>query len=208
MFAYPKAKHVRQERPPRYSNYRKFKPHLQREFGRTCVYCRLPDTVSPSSEFGVEHYRPKKLFPQLECEYTNLLYCCPSCNRRKGAYWPTPTRLLLDFVPNPCDHVMWEHMKFVSAKVEARTPAGEFTVRLLDLNDDRTVAWRGTVIRLAERQRQRIAEVERRVARIMMQRDQLPRHDDSKVESILAQLQGALDLLRMDLAMLDGSAPI
>jgi len=144
-FLYPKARHRRHQSPPSFSDYRRYKPYLQAEFERQCVYCRLPDTMG--HDFGVDHYRPASRFPEFTCDYANLYYACNACNRRKGAYWPTRHQDRAGcFVPNPCDHVMFEHLRYVRAQVQARSSTGGFTIDLLDLNDDDSVLFRELVI--------------------------------------------------------------
>ena len=46
-------------------------------------YLRGPDA------FGADHFKPFKHFPELDCVYQNLYYCCNKCNGIKGAHWPS-----------------------------------------------------------------------------------------------------------------------
>jgi uncharacterized protein (TIGR02646 family) len=131
-FLYPKQFHIRRFKPPIYSRYKQYKRTLQEEFERKCVYCRMPD-VWGAEGFGVDHYRPKAQFPELVSAYDNLFYCCNPCNSRKGSYWPAQAKSK-HFIPNPCDHVMAQHLRYNAGRVETRTKAGEFTRELLDLN--------------------------------------------------------------------------
>jgi hypothetical protein len=97
--------------------------------------------------YGVDHYRPKKLFPHLATEYLNLFYACNRCNAFKGSFWPTPgLRSAKKFIPNPCEHRMFDHLRYKGAQVVAKTPAGAMTVELLDLNHDSAVDWRAANI--------------------------------------------------------------
>lgn len=141
---YPKIRHVRTENPPEYTSYKTYKPFLRREFSGLCVYCRHLDTWFPDgSSFGVDHYRPKDRFRGLTNTYSNLFYCCNRCNSFKGAYWPPSVELEgVDFIPNPCDHEMFSHMRYVDGVVEPKSKAGERAVKILDLNDDRAVSFR------------------------------------------------------------------
>lgn len=141
-FSYPKAKHARTQQPPTFNSYPRYKPYLQREFSAQCVYCRIPDALKGYEAFHVEHYRPQKSFPELECAYENLFYSCGNCNRSKGSYWPQAHEEKTRFIPNPCDHVMFEHLRFVDGDVMARTEAGQFAVERLDLNDPNAVEFR------------------------------------------------------------------
>ncbi|RQM44438.1 hypothetical protein EHZ19_28750 [Paraburkholderia bannensis] len=101
--------------------------------------------------FGVDHYRPKEDFPALIVSYPNLFYCCNTCNSHKSRYWPESALQLMRFIPNPCDHIMFEHMKFVGYEVVPRTSAGRWTVDLLDLNDPEVVAFREFIVETIER---------------------------------------------------------
>lgn len=87
-----------------------------------------------SGSYGIDHYRPKSLFRDLEWQYSNMFWACHACNSRKGAYWPALGKEAKEFIPNPCDHRMFEHLKVDGLLATARTRAGEVTVELLDLN--------------------------------------------------------------------------
>ena len=148
-FLYPKEKHVRKLTPKSYSNYKQYKSFLQEEFGRKCVYCRMPDTWGPEG-FGVDHYRPKKYFPELVTNYSNLYYCCNQCNSRKGSYWPESLKAMGRMIPNPCDHRMHAHLRYSRATVESKTKAGSFTKELLDLNAPDVVKRRELMLNLIQ----------------------------------------------------------
>ena len=149
-FRYPKSKH-RRKHNPRYRTNKSYKPVLRDEFNRQCIYCRQPEFFNLAG-FGVEHYKPKEKFPELEWEYDNLFYACNCCNSRKGESWPTETQLRNNvFVPNPCEHIMFEHLKFAGAKVEIRSKTGIYTDELLDFNDDVSVNFREIIIYLIEK---------------------------------------------------------
>ena len=148
-FTYQKSKHRRTLSPPAYTSYRRYKPYLRDEFRRQCVYCRLPDGVKGPDSFGVDHYRPQKLFPSLETIYSNLFYSCNCCNSRKRNFWPTAAQLQdKRFIPNPCDHIMFEHLQYRRALVTLKSPAGRQADEILDLNDDDSVKYREFVLDL------------------------------------------------------------
>jgi hypothetical protein len=166
-FLYPKSRHRRTQQPQGYSYYPSYKPFLRLEFGHQCVYCRLPDGMKGQDAFGVDHYRPKSLFPDLGTVYSNLFYACNCCNRRKGKFWPTIDQMRAgEFIPNPCDHVMFDHLRFQSARVVTRSPAGERADKTLMFNDDESVQYREFIlglIELAEQQRNRLRETLRTI---------------------------------------------
>lgn len=160
-FSYPKSRHSRTQTPPEYANYRSYKPFLRIEFDRCCVYCRHPDGIKTTDAFGVDHYRPKKLFPALATSYLNLYYCCNACNARKDAYWPANSFERTHFIPNPCEHEMFRHLRYDGAKVESKTRAGEVAVATLQLNDSVSIRWRETVLQSIDALQARAVQVGR-----------------------------------------------
>jgi len=149
VFRYPTAPHARTETPPAYVDYTSFKPYLQREFRRKCVYCRRSDFFVGKEGFGVEHYRPKSLFPSHRCVYSNLFYACNRCNTAKGDHWPTRQKAKEAFIPNPCDHAMAGHLRYAGATVVAKSIPGAFALDLLHLNDKDFETIRETTIEAA-----------------------------------------------------------
>jgi HNH endonuclease len=157
-FLYPQSRYRRKLHPPSYSAYSRYKPFLKQEFTSQCVYCRLPDGLKGEDSFSVDHYRPQSKFPELVTTYANLFYACNGCNRRKGVFWPTDVQWQArQFIPNPCDHVMFDHLRYRSTRVEARSPAGELAERVLMLNDEHSVEYRelvlGVIAALEEKKR-------------------------------------------------------
>lgn len=145
VFAYSKSRHTRTQTPYPYSHYARFKPPLQKEFASRCVYCREPDSIRGVNTFGVDHYRPQAHFGALVNEYLNLYYCCNTCNTWKSDYWPW-NREATHFIPNPCDHEMFQHMRYRNdGSVEGRTEAGIGAIETLHLNDTVTVKWRANI---------------------------------------------------------------
>lgn len=130
---------------PSHKRNRFYKPILQAEFSRTCVYCRKSDCLD-SYGFGVDHYKPVSKFGQSAYVYNNLYYSCNSCNLKKSNYWPTKEDRNLDcFIPNPSDHIMLVHLRMVNNIVESNTTAGKFTIDLLRLNSDQAVTYRRSI---------------------------------------------------------------
>jgi hypothetical protein len=126
----------RQERGPDpgpFKEHRSYKPHLQREFRRKCVYCRTPDGLKGAEGFSVDHYQPKSRFPHLSLAWSNLFYACNVCNTWKGESVSTAEL----FLPNPCEHRMAEHLQYRGAEVETYTPHGEWLAELVHLGERR-----------------------------------------------------------------------
>jgi hypothetical protein len=117
--------------PGPFSDYRTYKPHLQRVFHRKCVYCRISDGFKGIESFGIDHYLPRSKFPHLLVTWENLFYSCNVCNAWKGESASTPEL----FLPNPCEHRMSEHVQYTDAGVETYTPHGDWLAELLHLGE-------------------------------------------------------------------------
>ena len=172
-FVYPKTQHRRKLQPPVYTRYQSYKRHLKEEFQSQCVYCRLPDGVKGQEAFGADHYRPKSKFPELETDYINLFYACNGCNRRKGTFWPTDMQLKVgELIPNPCDYVMFRHLRYQHVTVEPRTHTGNFAVDLLMLNSEDSLKYRELMLYVVksleediQRSRNMISKLKDRIAK-------------------------------------------
>lgn len=60
----------------------------------------------------------------------------------KGAYWPKDGEKDEKFIPNPCDHRMFDHLRYKDGTVVGHSLAGKFSIEQLDLNDPRSVQFR------------------------------------------------------------------
>ena len=89
---------------PTFSDYTSYRPYLRKDFEYQCAYCEMTEaSVFGIETFGIDHFKPKKVFPGLICVYENLYYCCNDCNRYKGAVWPSAERTAEGyFFPDPC----------------------------------------------------------------------------------------------------------
>lgn len=89
------------------SHRQRIRDALVGDFGTICAYCERPcrgpigrnatDARNEQdceidlrrvAEESVEHFRPRKHFPQKWLEWPNLLYACYRCNQSKCASWP------------------------------------------------------------------------------------------------------------------------
>ncbi|HMN14831.1 MAG TPA: HNH endonuclease [Bellilinea sp.] len=79
-------------RRPHYSNqsrYRKYRDEIRQDCQFRCVYCDIHETEAGGAEsMTLDHFRPKKMYPKLEHEPTNLMWACAPCNQLKGNDWP------------------------------------------------------------------------------------------------------------------------
>lgn len=95
-FTYPSTHRARRHGPQGYATHASFLPWLRDEFAFRCVYCLIREVWYPAS-FHIDHFLPTVYNPELELEYSNLIYSCASCNARKqDLLLPDPTKVLLD----------------------------------------------------------------------------------------------------------------
>lgn len=143
-FRYPQIKHTRKYRSVS-RPYGQFRALLRREFRRKCVYCRMPDYLEQQLGFEIDHYQPHTRGGDKN-EYVNLFYSCRTCNGFKSNFWPTKINWADGvFIPNPCDHIMTDHLKFVHKNVQPQSQAGIYTEKLLHLNDIQSIHYRETM---------------------------------------------------------------
>ncbi|GEM_PF-1782397 len=159
LFHFPKYKHVRTQKPRAFRRYQTYQKFLRIEFSGVCVYCRTPKMSNPSQIFSVDHYRPKSnpRFSSLSTEYSNLYYCCHSCNSRKSTYWPA-NEAKDPWIVNPCDFAMADHLKLdgKTGLIKHSTSDGDWTIELLQLNSESMEKYRRstmTAVKALEAQR-------------------------------------------------------
>lgn len=136
-------------------------------FNHKCAYCETP----LDGEIIVSHFRPTSGAVGLENEYSaddywwlaykweNLYAACSSCNNFKGSKFPvegkrarvhsTPAELVAErrFIIDPCRDQPEEHLDFApDGRVIGRTPHGQMTITILNLNRDELVALRRTLV--------------------------------------------------------------
>jgi len=108
----------------------------------------MPDTLG-SAVYEIDHYLPRKEFPEYTAAWQNLFYACRKCNRRKYKFSPLSNL----FIPNPCDHQMADHLQFRGARIKTHTDCGAFMVDLLRLDDKKRQTQRDLVISMIQEKR-------------------------------------------------------
>lgn len=161
-----------------------------------------------SESFGADHYRPRKLFPHLATTYSNLFYSCNCCNSRKGDFWPSASQVRdKEFIPNPCDHVMFEHLQYKGAVITLKTPAGRQAEKILDFNDPASVEYRqfvhDVIADMERNRRELVALIKEIEARIELSPD---RADKLKIEKDSAE--DDLERTEKHLTRLSGGSPL
>lgn len=118
--------------------HKEIKETLCAMFHGKCAYCESKITYV---DYGhIEHYHPKRKFPELAFEWSNMLLACGVCNGsgRKGEHFPEEDQN--GPLVNPCDEDPSQHFSFYYepacriASVYGRTPRGETTEKIIGLN--------------------------------------------------------------------------
>lgn len=131
---------VRQLNPGPFTNYHSYKPYLRKEFLYRCAYCTLHEGDIGAGgvwHYCVEHFRPKKKFPDLRCTYSNLYYACPVCNTTKNETWPSDEYMEQGFYfVDPCTEDLYvDHTEEQDdGRLKHKTKAGFYTIEHLRLN--------------------------------------------------------------------------
>lgn len=120
-----------------FSDYKAYREPLQTDFNKRCGYCDVHDTVL-MVPFHIDHFAPKKRFHELETDYSNLVYACPSCNRAKWDDWPmdsaTPSHDGQRGYVDPCEEEYDEHLeRKTDGSIIAKTPLGAYICGRLKL---------------------------------------------------------------------------
>jgi len=120
---------------------------LRRAYGRRCGYCGVHEEEA-GSKLEIDHFRPRSAGGANEGDSQqslgNLVYCCPTCNRLKGDFWPdcdplqTPHRLLHPKRDNVSQHLQ----EGKDGRLTALTETGSFHIERLRLNRPPLVALR------------------------------------------------------------------
>ena len=70
------------------SDYHEYLPELREDFQHICGYCGKTERVTKNA-FEIDHFVPKKYAKSRENDYSNLVYSCYVCNRKKASKWPS-----------------------------------------------------------------------------------------------------------------------
>lgn len=148
-----------------------------------------------SQVFGVDHFKPKSVAPELQTHYGNLYYCCNLCNTYKGSYWPdAPTKMML---LNPCDDVLAKHIRFdsKSGEMTAITKQGAFFLEQFRLNAEDVPQHRLSVVRVIRYANESLAKADVGLQKITQK---LAVNPDPVTRDRLAAQRGALMAMKAD----------
>lgn len=147
-FSYPLAPHVRRHGPGGWADYRRYRPWLRDEFMFRCVYCLEREVWRDMrTAMHIDHFEAQVIRPDLNSEYSNLLYLCPACNSLKRSLSLT----------DPCEIAIGSCLRVLSdGRIEAINDdeQGTLLIEILALDDPLAIRRRRiiieTVLSLAE----------------------------------------------------------
>jgi len=70
------------------NDYSRYREEIREDFKAVCGYCGKSECVTTKG-FEIDHFVPRKVDENKVNEYSNLVYCCFTCNRKKMGKWPT-----------------------------------------------------------------------------------------------------------------------
>ena len=89
----------------KYSDFHKYKQYLADDFHHKCGYTDCSEMwFGGKNTFQIDHIKPKSQYPELENDYSNLVYCCSYVNRAK---WDDDSPNSLD----PCEEDFNNHFE-------------------------------------------------------------------------------------------------
>ena len=102
--------------------------------GHCCEYCRIPQAAAPFLSFHIEHIEARQHV--VDDSPDNLALACPGCNYRKGPNLVTLDALTREIVQlfHPRRDVWRDHFEYRGAILVGRSPVGDATIRLLQIN--------------------------------------------------------------------------
>lgn len=94
-----------------------------------CCYCEC-NIKEESKYMEVEHFLPKKYYPNLVVDWDNLLPSCKRCNVNKGEHDPNT-----EYIINPCKDDPKVHIAMKNYRLKSKDQIGRNTIDILYLND-------------------------------------------------------------------------
>ena len=115
-----------------YPDYRRY---LRWDFFYSCAYCTITESEATAIRFCIDHYEPKSARPDLENDYSNLMYACDHCNTLKGSRYPSRTQVDADLrFFRPDADAYYDHFNESGIRLEPKSNVGYYSIEALDLN--------------------------------------------------------------------------
>jgi uncharacterized protein (TIGR02646 family) len=159
------------------------KETVRRAYDFRCGYCDVREEEA-GSELEVDHFQPRSAGGGDDQQ--NLVYCCTTCNRFKGDYWPASDAFPLLFHPQRDD--LSEHLREEDdGRITPLSERGAFHLERLRLNRPPLVALR--------RARQNNARLLSELTFLRSEQDEMRKQlaaRDEEIKQILDQLSRLL----------------
>jgi uncharacterized protein (TIGR02646 family) len=121
------------------TRYVLYRSDLRQDFIEACGYCGDDDERADRATFHIDHFAPKKKFPDLELAYSNLVYACRFCNVSKSNHWvgddsSVPNDGKKGFV-DPCSDEYDAHLgRDAGGRIVPKTALGRYIFGRLNLH--------------------------------------------------------------------------
>lgn len=141
-FRYPPVPATRRHGPGGYRDYSSYRGWLRDEFKFRCVYCLSREQWGRvTGEFDLDHFLPQVLATEHAEEYDNLLYCCHTCNLRKGD----------QTIASPVQVLSQGTVRLLpDGQLEGLLPETRSLILKLGLNSTHMIRWRWTWMQIIE----------------------------------------------------------
>lgn len=117
------------------SHYSDYREELRYDFFFSCAYCTIMESEAAGFSFQIDHYVPQSVDGAERHTYSNLMWSCDSCNRKKGAIVLPKEAIASGFRFFKADtDDFFAHFRLNGEALEWITPVGEFTSTILYLN--------------------------------------------------------------------------
>lgn len=123
-------------------NNSEIKDALKKETNGKCMYCE--SKIEAVSYAHIEHYRPKKLYPQKTFDWDNLGLGCQICNMNKSDSFNEKIPFINPYNDDPEDYFIFLGSMVVQKLGQFR---GEFTIKTLQLNRGELMEQRSDAIK-------------------------------------------------------------
>ncbi len=121
---------VRRTDVPQKNDYRDYLPDLAEDFHHICGYCGKTEQVTKNA-FEIDHFVPIKTDAARKTDYSNLVYACFQCNRKKSNKWPTNDKAkhndgIVGFVDPTTEEYDLHVGRASTGEIEHYTPIGKY----------------------------------------------------------------------------------
>ncbi len=114
-------------------NKKYIKKQLLKMSHNKCSYCECSIGKS-GREVHVDHFKPKKQYPDLVMEWENLLPACAHCNKKKSDHDTGKNPIINPAEDNPKEYLYFKNYRYHSRSL-VKEDKGMTTLDVLDLNN-------------------------------------------------------------------------